>query len=144
MCQYTNTLCTTQKQTHLTNSLLQKITVFNEYESTKLEDWLMDIETAADLTDESWAKLEKAESRGLSHTLVMEAINSDKSWEENKGFIKNTNCAMLTYISIPHISWTANNGKRNPLQPTSTGSKLKQRDVILQMMLPPLGFLYND
>ena len=30
--QYTNTLCTTQKQTNLTNSLLQDIAVFNEYD----------------------------------------------------------------------------------------------------------------
>ena len=51
--QYTDTLCTTQKQTNLTNSLLQDITVSNEYDSTKLEEWLGDIETAADLTNES-------------------------------------------------------------------------------------------
>ena len=51
--QYTDTLCTTQKQTNLTNSLLQDITVLNEYNSTKLEDWVMDIETAVDLTNES-------------------------------------------------------------------------------------------
>ena len=64
MCQYTNTLYTTQKQTNLTNSLWQDITVFVDYDSTKLEDWLMDIETAADLTSESQAKLAKAKSRG--------------------------------------------------------------------------------
>ena len=46
-------------------------------------------------------------------------------------------------IPIPHISWTSNSGKRNPLQPISTDLKLKQRDVISQMMLPPLGFLYK-
>ena len=51
--QYTDTLCTMQKKTNLTNSLLQDIAVFNEYDSTKLEDWLMDIETAADLTNKS-------------------------------------------------------------------------------------------
>ena len=51
--QYTNTLCTTEKQTNLTNSLLQDIIVFNKHDSTKLENWLMDIETAADLTNES-------------------------------------------------------------------------------------------
>ena len=72
-------MCTTQKQSNLTNSLLQDIAVFNEYDSTKLEDWLMDIETAADLTNGSQAKLAKAKSRGLTHTLVMEAINSEKS-----------------------------------------------------------------
>ena len=51
--QYTNTLCTTQKHSSLTNSLLQDIAVFNEHHSTTLEEWLMDIETAADLTSES-------------------------------------------------------------------------------------------
>ena len=84
ICQYTNTLCTTQKQTNLTISLLYDIAVFNEYNSTKLEDWLMDIGTAADLTNESWAKLPRAKSRGLTHTLITEAMNSDKSWEEIK------------------------------------------------------------
>ena len=34
------------------NYLLQGIPVFNEYNSTRLEDWLMDIETAVDLTNE--------------------------------------------------------------------------------------------
>ena len=42
--------------------LLQDITVFNEYDSTKLEDWLTDTETAADLTSESQAELTKAKS----------------------------------------------------------------------------------
>ena len=46
--QYTNTWCTTQKQTNLTNSLLQDINVFNKYDLTKLEEWLMDIEMAVD------------------------------------------------------------------------------------------------
>ena len=63
----------------LTNSLLQHITVFNEYDLTKLEEWLTYMETAADLTNESQAKLAKAKSRGLTHTLVMEAITSEKS-----------------------------------------------------------------
>ena len=48
-----DTLCITQKQTNLTNSLLHDIAVFKGYDSTKLEEWLTDIETAADLTSES-------------------------------------------------------------------------------------------
>ena len=51
--QHTDTLCTIEKQANLTNSLLKDITAFNEYNSTKLEGWLMDIETAAGLTNES-------------------------------------------------------------------------------------------
>ena len=80
-------MCTTQKQTNLITYLLQDIAVFDEYHSTKLEDWLMDIETVADLTNESQAKLAKAKLRGLTHTLVMETINCDKSREEIKDFL---------------------------------------------------------
>ena len=41
---YTNTLCSAQKQTNLTTSLLQDIPVFNEHDTAHLEDWLVDTE----------------------------------------------------------------------------------------------------
>ena len=86
MCHYMDTLCTTQKQTQLTNSLLQDIAVFNKHNLTKLEEWLTDKETVVDLTSESQAKLAKAKSRGLTDTLVMETINSEKTWDDIKVF----------------------------------------------------------
>ena len=43
----------TQKQAHITKSPLEDIAVSNEHDSTKLEEWLTDIETAVDLTSES-------------------------------------------------------------------------------------------
>ena len=46
ICQYTDTLCTTQKQTNLINSLLQDIVICNAHDPTKLEEWLTDLETA--------------------------------------------------------------------------------------------------
>ena len=85
--QYTDTLCTTQKQSNLMNSLLQDIPVFNEHDSTKLEDWLTNIKMAADLTNESRARLAKAKSRGLICTLVTEAVTSNKSWDEIKDLL---------------------------------------------------------
>ena len=99
--QYTNTLCTTQKQSNLTNSLLQDIAVFNEQNSTKLEEWLTDIETAADLINESRAKLAKAKLRGLTCTLVTETINLDKSLDEIKDllWLKLCNADTHTYTS---------------------------------------------
>ena len=97
ICQYTDTLCTTQMQTNLNNSSLQDITVFNEYDSTKLEDWLTDIETAADLTIESQTELAKAKLRELTHTLVPEAINSNKSWEEIKDLLRLKLCNANTH-----------------------------------------------
>ena len=74
---------------------------FNEYDSTKLEELLTDIKTAADLTCKSQAKLAKAKSRGLTHTLVMKAITSDKSWDEIKDllWLKLCNANIHTYTS---------------------------------------------
>ena len=36
LCQYMDNLCSTQKQSNLTNALMQDIPVFNEHNSTKL------------------------------------------------------------------------------------------------------------
>ena len=59
----------------------------------------MDIETIVDLTSESLAKVTKTKSRGLTCTLVTEAINSDKSWEEIKDllWLKLGNANIHTY-----------------------------------------------
>ena len=47
---YTKTLCTAQKKTSLESSLLQDIPTLNGQDSSQLEDWLMGIETASELT----------------------------------------------------------------------------------------------
>ena len=80
--QFTDTLCSMQKQSNLTNSSLQDIPVFNDHDSTKLEDWFTDIETAADLPSKSRARLAKVKTWGLNHILVTEAITSNKSWDD--------------------------------------------------------------
>ena len=89
------------RKLNLTHSLLQDIAVFNKHNSTKLEDWLTDIETAADLTTESRAKLTKVKSRGLMHTIVREAITSNQSWDEIKDllWLKLCNANIQTYTS---------------------------------------------
>ena len=53
---YTNTLCNAQKKTSLESSLLQDIPILNGNDSSQLEDWLTDIETASELTGESRTK----------------------------------------------------------------------------------------
>ena len=85
--QYTKTFCTAQKQTTFANMLLQYITIFNGSDSSQLEDWLIDVETTANFTGESRTKLTQAKSKGLTHTLIMEALNLDKSWEEIKDLL---------------------------------------------------------
>ena len=85
--QYTETLCTAQQKTTFTNNLLQDTTIFTGTDTSQLEDWLTDIESAASLTHESCTKLAQAKSKGLTHTLISEALNSDKSWNEIKDFL---------------------------------------------------------
>ena len=79
--QYTETLCSAQKQTTFANTLIQDIPTFNGSDSTQLEDWLIDIETAADLTNESRTRLPQAKSKGLTHTLIIKALTLGKNWE---------------------------------------------------------------
>ena len=53
---YTETLCTAQKKTSLESSFLQEIPTLNGQDSSQLEDWLTDIETASELTGGSRTK----------------------------------------------------------------------------------------
>ena len=77
--QYTENLCSAKKQMTFANTLIQDIPTFNGSDSTQLEDWLVGIETTADLTDESRTKLAQAKS--------MEALTSGKCWEDIKDLL---------------------------------------------------------
>ena len=81
---YAETLCTTQKKTSLESSLLQDIATLNGQDSSQLEDWLTDIETASELTGESRTKIALAKSKGLVRTLISKALIAQKTWEEIK------------------------------------------------------------
>ena len=98
---YTETLCTEQKKTSLENSLLQDIPILNGQDSSQLEDWLTDIETASELTGEGRTKLAQAKSRGLVRTLITKALIAQKSWEEIKDslHLKILNADIHTSIS---------------------------------------------
>ena len=79
----------------------------------------------------------------INPTLVMDAINSDKSWEEIRDLLWLKLCNAIS-IPIPGILWISNSGKRNLLLLTSTCSKQRQRDATSEMMLPLLGILSKD
>ena len=81
---YTKTLCTVQKKKSLESSLLQDIPTLNGQDSSQLEDWLTDIETASELTGESRTKIAQAKSKGLVRTLIADALTAQKNWEEIK------------------------------------------------------------
>ena len=94
------TLCSAQKQTTFANTLIQDISTFNGSNSTQLEDWLVDIETAANLTHESRTKLAQAKSKGLTYTLITEALTSDQCWEEIKDLLRLKICNSDIHTSV--------------------------------------------
>ena len=100
---YTDTLCNAQKKISLESSLLQDIPTLNGNDSSQLEDWLTDIETASDLTGESRTKLAQAKSRGLVRTLILEALSLQKTWEEIKDSLHLKICNSDIHMSISHF-----------------------------------------
>ena len=76
---------------------------FSGSDSTQLEDWLVDIETAADLTDESRTKLAQAKSKGLTHILITEALTLGKCWEEIKDYLCLKTCNSDIHNSVGHF-----------------------------------------
>ena len=57
---YTDTLHATGIEAKLTMTMLQDILTFNRQDSSKLEDWLIVIETATDILTESYTHLAEA------------------------------------------------------------------------------------
>ena len=100
---YTDTLCNAQKKTSLESSLLQDIPTLNRQDSSQLEDWLADIDTASELMGESRTKLAQAKSKGLERTLISEFLTLQKTWEE----IKDSLCLKISnsdiHTSISHF-----------------------------------------
>ena len=95
-----DTLYATQRESNLTTTMLQDIPTFDGQDS-KLEDWLIDIETAGDILTESHTHLAKAESCGLTHTCNHKASQKEKYQDEIKGILrlKLCNANIHTYTS---------------------------------------------
>ena len=68
--------------------MLQHIPTLNGQDSSQLEYWLTDIETASELTGESRTKIAQAKSKGLVRTLISEALTAQKNWEEIKDSLR--------------------------------------------------------
>ena len=97
---YTNTSCTAQKKMSLESSLLQDIPILNGNDSSQLEDWLTDIESASKLPGERRTKLAQAKSRGLVRTLKSEALTLNKTREDIKDSLHLKICNSDIHTSI--------------------------------------------
>ena len=98
---YMNILHTTQRESNLITTMLQDIPTFDGQDYSKLEDWFMDIETAADILTESHTCLAEAKSCGLNDTLIHKATQTGKCWDEIKSILrlKLCNANIHTYNS---------------------------------------------
>ena len=110
--------------------------VFNGHNATQLEEWLVDIETAANLTVKSRTKLVQVMSKGLTCTLITEAITPGKSWDDTKDLLQLKYVTLIFTLPYP-ILWRSSKRKRNLSPHTYTILKGKPRDVILQITLQP-------
>ena len=63
----------------------------------------MDKETAANLSAESRTKLAKAKSKGLTCTLITEALNSGKCWDDIKDLLCLMLCNTDIHTSVSHF-----------------------------------------
>ena len=133
---YTETLCTTQKKTSLESSLLQDIPTLNRQDSSQLEDWLTDIETASELTGESRTRIAQSKSTGLVRTLVSEALNAHMTWEEIKDSLQLKISNADIHTSISHFMDIQQTDKES-LAAYVHRFKWKLADVSSIMMLPP-------
>ena len=75
----------------------------NGNDSSQLEDWLTDIETASELTGEGRTKLAQAKLRGLVRTLISEALTLHTTWEDIKDSLYLKICNSDIHTSISHF-----------------------------------------
>ena len=81
--------------------MLQDILSFDGQDSSRLEDWIKDIETATDILTESCTFLAEAKSCTLTHMLIHKATETGKCWNEIKGILglKLCNANIHSYTS---------------------------------------------
>ena len=77
--------------------------ILNGKNSSQLEYWLIDIKTTLDLTGKSRTKLAQAKSKGLIHTLISEALTSNKTWDEIKDSLHLKICNSDIHTSVSHF-----------------------------------------
>ena len=91
------------KENVLCKHLTTRYCDFNGNDSSQLEDWFIDIETASDLTSKSKTKLAQAKSKGLICTLISEALSLNKTWDEIKDTLHLKICNSNIHTSVSHF-----------------------------------------
>ena len=85
---YMDTLHAAQIEANLTTTMPKNIPTFEGEDSSKLEVWLTDIETTADILTESCTHLAEAKSHDLTCTLNCKGTQAGKCWDDIKGILR--------------------------------------------------------
>ena len=133
-------MCNAQTEMSLENSLLQDVPILNGNDSSQLEDWLTDIETASELMGESRTKLVQAKSWGVVRTLILEALTLHKTWEDIKDSLHLKICNSDIHTSISRFMDIQQKEKES-LTPYIHHFKWEASNVNLIMTPPLLEFL---
>ena len=98
---YMDTLHATLRESNLTTTMLQDIPTFDGQDSSKLQDWFMDTETAAHILTKSCTCLAEAKSGGLTCKIICKATQAGKCLDKIKGILrlKLCNANIHTYTS---------------------------------------------
>ena len=96
---YIDTLHATRRESNLTTAMLQNICTFDWQDSSKLEDWFMDMETATDILTESCTLLAKSPAHSSVRPPKQGSarMKSKASWDWNS--------AMQISTLIPQDLW---------------------------------------
>ena len=98
------TLCVQHnEEQNLTTAMLQDITTFDGQDSSKLEDWFMDIETAIDILTKSHTCLAETKSHSLTCTLIHKAIQTGKDQDEIKAILRLKLCNVNIHTYTSHF-----------------------------------------
>ena len=76
---------------------------FDGWNTIVLEDWFIDIKTAADILKESHAHLAEAKSCGLTHTLVCKAFKTGKCWDDIRDILHLKLCNINIHTYTLHF-----------------------------------------
>ena len=93
--------------------MLQDIPILNGNDSSHIEDWLTDIETASDLMGKIRTKLAQAKLKGLIRTLISEALTLNKTWEDIKDSLHLKICNSDIHMSISCFMEIQQKGKES-------------------------------
>ena len=95
---YTDTLHATQREFNLTTTMLQDIPTFDGQDSSKSEDWFMNIYTTTAILTESCTHLAKAKFCGLNCDPIPETTQTGKCWDEIIGLLRLKLCNANIHI----------------------------------------------